>query len=90
MLEHASVRAQRDERIDLRRAAGREVASEQRDAGEEDGDHPVGEGVGGADADEEVLEVARDEEGSADKKLTSIAEGGLFRKGVNERAISSD
>lgn len=36
------------------------------------------------------LQKTLDEEGSADKKLTSIAEGGLFRKGVNEKAMSSD
>jgi ferritin-like metal-binding protein YciE len=36
------------------------------------------------------LQKTLDEEGSADKKLTSIAEGGLFRKGVNEKAISSN
>jgi ferritin-like metal-binding protein YciE len=36
------------------------------------------------------LQKTLDEEGNADKKLTSIAEGGLFRKGVNERAMSSD
>lgn len=36
------------------------------------------------------LQKTLDEEGRADKKLTSIAEGGLFRKGVNEKAISSD
>jgi ferritin-like metal-binding protein YciE len=33
------------------------------------------------------LQKTLDEEGSANKKLTSIAEGGLFRKGVNEKAV---
>jgi len=37
----------------------------------------------------DTLQKTLDEEGSADKKLTSIAEGGLFRKGVNEKAISN-
>jgi ferritin-like metal-binding protein YciE len=35
-----------------------------------------------------TLQKTLDEEGSADKKLTSIAEGGLFKKGVNEKAIT--
>ena len=34
------------------------------------------------------LQKTLDEEGSADKKLTGIAEGGLFRKGINEKATS--
>jgi ferritin-like metal-binding protein YciE len=34
------------------------------------------------------LQKTLDEEGSADKKLTSIAEGGLFRKGINEKAAT--
>jgi ferritin-like metal-binding protein YciE len=34
------------------------------------------------------LQKTLDEEGSADKKLTGIAEGGLFRKGVNQKATS--
>jgi ferritin-like metal-binding protein YciE len=33
------------------------------------------------------LQKTLDEEGAADKKLTGIAEGGLFRKGVNEKAV---
>jgi ferritin-like metal-binding protein YciE len=33
-----------------------------------------------------TLQKTLDEEGSADKKLTGIAEGGLFRKGINQRA----
>lgn len=37
----------------------------------------------------ETLQKTLDEEGSADKKLTSIAEGGLFRKGINQRAAKS-
>jgi len=36
----------------------------------------------------EKLQKTLDEEGSADKKLTGIAEGGLFRKGVNQKAAS--
>jgi ferritin-like metal-binding protein YciE len=36
-----------------------------------------------------TLQKTLDEEGSADKKLTSIAEGGLFRKGINQRAANS-
>lgn len=41
----------------------------------------------GFDQAAKTLQKTLDEEGSADKKLTSIAEGGLFRKGVNEKAI---
>jgi ferritin-like metal-binding protein YciE len=37
----------------------------------------------------DTLQKTLDEEGSADKKLTGIAEGGLFRKGINKRAISN-
>jgi ferritin-like metal-binding protein YciE len=36
----------------------------------------------------ETLQKSLDEEGAADKKLTSIAEGGLFKKGINKRAIN--
>jgi ferritin-like metal-binding protein YciE len=35
-----------------------------------------------------TLQKTLDEEGSADKKLTAIAEGGLFKKGINEKAIT--
>ena len=35
-----------------------------------------------------TLQKTLDEEGSADKKLTSIAEGGLFKKGVNQKATA--
>jgi ferritin-like metal-binding protein YciE len=35
-----------------------------------------------------TLQKTLDEEGAADKKLTSIAEGGLLRKGVNEKAMN--
>ena len=35
-----------------------------------------------------TLQKTLDEEGSADKKLTTIAEGGLFKKGINEKAIT--
>jgi ferritin-like metal-binding protein YciE len=34
-----------------------------------------------------TLQKTLDEEGKADKTLTDIAEGGLFRKGVNEKAV---
>jgi ferritin-like metal-binding protein YciE len=43
----------------------------------------------GFSASAELLQKTLDEEGSADKKLTGIAEGGLFRKGVNQKAASS-
>ena len=33
-----------------------------------------------------ILQDTLDEEGAADKKLTAIAEGGLFRTGINEQA----
>lgn len=33
-----------------------------------------------------LLQETLDEEGEANKKLTSIAEGGLLRKGINEKA----
>jgi ferritin-like metal-binding protein YciE len=36
-----------------------------------------------------LLQQTLDEEGAADKKLTGIAEGGLFRKGINQRAATS-
>ena len=42
----------------------------------------------GYNAFADTLQKTLDEEGSADKKLTSIAEGGLFRKGVNQKAAS--
>jgi ferritin-like metal-binding protein YciE len=42
----------------------------------------------GYDTAAKTLQETLDEEGSANKKLTSIAEGGLFRKGINERATS--
>jgi ferritin-like metal-binding protein YciE len=32
------------------------------------------------------LQKTLDEEGSADKKLTAVAEGGLFKTGINEKA----
>jgi len=35
-----------------------------------------------------LLQKTLDEEGSADKKLTSIAEGGIFSKGINEKAMA--
>jgi ferritin-like metal-binding protein YciE len=42
----------------------------------------------GFDKVADKLQKTLDEEGKADKKLTDIAEGGLFRKGVNEKAKS--
>ena len=42
----------------------------------------------GYDSFADTLQKTLDEEGSADKKLTSIAEGGLFKKGVNQKAAS--
>lgn len=35
----------------------------------------------------ELLQETLDEEGNANKKLTSIAEGGVFKTGVNEEAL---
>ena len=35
-----------------------------------------------------LLQKSLDEEGNADKKLTSIAQGGLFSQGVNEKAMA--
>jgi ferritin-like metal-binding protein YciE len=35
------------------------------------------------------LQKTLDEEGAADKKLTSLAEGGLLRTGINERAADN-
>jgi ferritin-like metal-binding protein YciE len=37
-----------------------------------------------------VLQQTLDEEGAADKKLTSIAEGGFIRKGINQRAANNN
>jgi len=42
----------------------------------------------GMDKISDKLQKTLDEEGSADKKLTAVAEGGLFRKGINEKAAS--
>ncbi|MEZ4732745.1 MAG: ferritin-like domain-containing protein [Caldilineaceae bacterium] len=35
-----------------------------------------------------LLQKTLEEEGNADKKLTSIAEGGIFSKGINEKAMA--
>jgi ferritin-like metal-binding protein YciE len=35
-----------------------------------------------------TLQQTLDEEGAADKKLTTIAEGGMLREGINQRAAS--
>ncbi|MFN8446341.1 MAG: ferritin-like domain-containing protein [Caldilineaceae bacterium] len=34
-----------------------------------------------------LLQATLDEEGAADKKLTSLAQGGMFSSGINQRAI---
>lgn len=41
----------------------------------------------GYDKIADKLQKTLDEEGSADKKLTKIAEGGLFKTGINEKAV---
>jgi ferritin-like metal-binding protein YciE len=41
----------------------------------------------GMDKLADKLQKTLDEEGKADKKLTAIAEGGLFKKGINEKAV---
>lgn len=43
----------------------------------------------GFDSAAKTLQQTLDEEGAADKKLTGIAEGGLFRKGINEKATET-
>lgn len=43
--------------------------------------------LGDGDA-KSLLQKTLDEEGSADKKLTSLATGGLFSSGINEKATS--
>lgn len=40
----------------------------------------------GYDDAKELLQQTLDEEGAADKLLTSIAEGGMFKSGINEKA----
>ena len=37
----------------------------------------------------DLLQASQDEEGHADKTLTSIAEGGFFTAGVNQKAMKS-
>lgn len=41
----------------------------------------------GFDGDRALLQQTLDEEGDTDKKLTSLAEGGLMREGINEQAM---
>lgn len=36
----------------------------------------------------ELLQISLDEEGSANKKLTKIAQGGLLKSGINQQAIA--
>ncbi|MEZ4680204.1 MAG: DUF892 family protein [Caldilineaceae bacterium] len=43
--------------------------------------------LGYSDA-KDLLQTTLNEEGSANKKLTSLAEGGLFSSGINNKAIA--
>lgn len=43
--------------------------------------------LGYSDA-KDLLQTTLDEEGSANKKLTSLAEGGLFSSGINQKAVA--
>ncbi|MFN8441879.1 MAG: ferritin-like domain-containing protein [Caldilineaceae bacterium] len=45
--------------------------------------------LGESDA-RELLQVTLDEEGETDKKLTSLAEGGLFKNGINAKAMDDN
>jgi len=42
----------------------------------------------GHDKAKDMLQKTLDEEGETDKKLTSIAEGGMFKTGINQKAMS--
>ena len=42
----------------------------------------------GHDKAKDLLQKTLDEEGETDKKLTSIAEGGMFKTGINQKAMS--
>ena len=42
----------------------------------------------GFDDAADLLQNTLDEEGATDKKLTSLAEGNLFKTGINERAVA--
>jgi ferritin-like metal-binding protein YciE len=42
----------------------------------------------GFDQDRNLLQQTLDEEGETDKKLTSLAEGGIFKRGINEQAMA--
>jgi len=42
----------------------------------------------GFDQDSNLLQQTLDEEGETDKKLTSLAEGGIFNGGINEQAMA--
>jgi ferritin-like metal-binding protein YciE len=44
----------------------------------------------GFSADSSVLQKTLDEEGETDKKLSSLAEGGLFKRGINEKAANEE
>jgi ferritin-like metal-binding protein YciE len=41
----------------------------------------------GFDSHRKLLQQTLDEEGETDKKLTAMAEGGLFKNGINEKAM---
>jgi ferritin-like metal-binding protein YciE len=42
----------------------------------------------GFDSDVDLLQTTLDEEGATDKKLTALAEGGIFSTGINEQAMT--
>jgi ferritin-like metal-binding protein YciE len=42
----------------------------------------------GFDDDADLLQETLDEEGETDKKLTALAEGGIFNTGINEQAMT--
>jgi len=42
----------------------------------------------GFDKDSDLLQTTLDEEGETDKKLTALAEGGIFQTGINEQAMN--
>jgi ferritin-like metal-binding protein YciE len=44
----------------------------------------------GFSSDSSLLQKTLDEEGETDKKLTSLAEGGLFSSGINEKAAREE
>ena len=44
----------------------------------------------GESDDRKLLQTTLDEEGDTDKKLTSLAEGGLFKSGINAKAMNDE